>query len=274
MLKKTLTILLLSLLFSCSKDDNTPEPENPAKSEFRIKQVIYPNGTLEYEYNAQNKIAKITNPNGSFRKYEYNTKGQILSFQRLGNIDPTDNNRVDYVYNSDGIKMEEITTESGSKYKYVYTNSNGLPVESRYYNWNTTTNLWVESTGSKITYIYNSNNKVLRTQGENYYALNAYDSRGNTTEYKQYSKKSDATYFLSYQVNQNFDDKKAIAYNPFTNVTINNILDFISKTYLENGFLSNQSSGTYLYEYNEAGYVTKQSYNGALFATFTLEKVN
>ena len=274
-LKKTLTILLLTCIISCSKDDNTPPPENPGQNVYRIKQAIFANTTYDYEYNAQNKVSKITYTGGSFEKFTYNSQGFILTFESAGNVNISQNSITNYVYDASSIKIEEITIRgNGSKYKFVYTNSNGLPVESRYYNWNTTTNLWVESIPGKVTYIYNSNNKVIRTQTDSYYVLYAYDSRGNSNEYKQYNKKTDGTYFLSYQVNYTFDDKKAIDYGPLTNANKNNNLDFLSKTYLENGSLSNQSSESYSYEYKEAGYVTKQYYNGTLYTTFILEKIN
>ncbi len=274
-LKKILSILLLTFLVSCSKDDNTAAPENPALNVYRIKQAIFATTTMDYEYSAQNKVSKIANTGGGFEKFTYNSQGSILTYENSGYVNINQNSITNYVYDASGVKIEEITIRgNGNKYKFVYTNSNGLPIESRYYNWNTTTNLWVESTGNRVTYIYNSNNKVIRTQADNYYSLYTYDSRGNTTEYKQYTKKTDGTYFLSSQVNYTFDDKKAIDYGPFTSTNNkNNIVDFLSKTYLENGSLSNQSSGTYLYEYNEPGYVTKQYYNGTLIATIILEKI-
>lgn len=275
-LKNTLIILLLTFIISCSKDENTPASENPALNVYRIKQVIFPSTTtMDYEYNAQNKVSKIAYTTGIFEKYTYNSQGSILTYEASGYVSISQNSITNYVYDSSGVKIEEITVRgNGNKYKFVYTNNNGLPIEFKNYTWNTTTNLWVESTGSRLTYIYNSNNQVTRTQADSYYVLNAYDSRGNSNEYKLYNKKSDGTYFLSNQVNYTYDDKKAINYGPFTNGNKNNITDYLSKTYLENGSLSDQSSGSYSYEYNEASYVTKQYYNGALNATFSLDKIN
>lgn len=274
-LKNILSILLLLFIVSCSKDDNTPAPENTALNVYRIKQAIFASTTTDYEYNAQNKVSKIAYTGGGFEKFTYNSQGSILTYENSGYVNISQNSITNYVYDASGIKIEEITIRgNGNKYKFVYTNNNGLPIESRYYNWNTTTNLWVESTGNRVTYIYNSNNKVTRTQADSYYALYAYDSRGNTTESKQYTKKTDGTYFLSSQINYTFDDKKAIDYGPFTSTNNkNNIVDYLSKTYLENESLSNQSSESYSYEYNQAGYVTKQHYNGTLNATFILEKI-
>ena len=259
-------------IISCSKDDN-----NPTLNVYRIKQIINSSdGSKEsFEYNAQNKVTQIAYKEGIFITYTYNSQGLMLTSENSGYVNISQNSITNYVYDTSGIKIEEIRIQgNGNKYKYVYTNSNGLPIESRYYNWNKATNNWVESTSVKLIYVYNSNNQVIKTLKESSYDLNAYDSRGNLNEKKSYYKKSDGTYYFAFQDNNTFDDKKAINYGSFSGGDKNNIVDHLSKTYLENGSLSNQYSVSYSYEYNEAGYVTKKYNNGTLVATFILEKIN
>jgi len=275
--KQLLGFLLLTIMISCSKDDVPAPIPNPADATYRIKQETYAasGNSNTYEYNAQNKMTKSNNNNGSFIKWNYNSQGQIVSQENAGNVDASYNNIRNYVYNASGAKIEEINTRGdGSKTKYVYkNNSNNLPITFKYYDWNTTTNTWIESTSSNAVYTYNNNNQIIRFQRESDYYLTSYDARGNQNENKQYNKKADGSFYLSYQSNRTFDDKKIPQTSPIP-YGVNNFIDIIGKNFLEDGSLGSQSSVTFSYEYNEAGYVTKQFYNGVLSVIYILEKVN
>ena len=275
--KHILGFLLLIIMISCSKDDAPAPIPNPADAIYRIKQTTYPlsGNSSTYEYNAQNKMTKRNNYDGSFIKWNYNSQGQLVSQENGGNVDVSYNSMQNYVYNATGAKIEDIYTRGdGTKYKFVYTNnSNNLPITLKYFYLNITTNTWIESASNNVVYTYNNNNQIIRLQRESDYYLNAYDSRGNQNENRQYNKKPDGSFYLRYQSNSTYDDKKTPQTNPIA-YGVNNAIDAVSKTFLEDGSLSNQSSTTFTYEYNEAGYVTKQFYNGVLNVTYTLEKIN
>lgn len=291
-MKNIITILLLTLIVSCSKDDAATEPTpNPADAVYRIKQKIFAsNGnTVNYEYTPDNKISKLTYPAGRFEKYNYNSQGLLLSFQAGGNAPGGPSNyTTNFLYNSSGIRTEIISSylddagQPAGKQKTTYqVNAQGLPAETRNYNWNVTTSLWIE--GSFYTkQTYNANKQLTKIETFNSasfstrYSEYGYDSKGNTNEYKEYKRKPDNSFYLSYQYNATFDDKKVIQnfsfYNDFFQV--NNTIDAIAKEFATDGSVSNQSSATYSYEYNEAGYVTKVFYNGVLSTTYILEKVS
>lgn len=274
-------ILLLSILpiISCSKDDDnsTPTP-NPADSVYRVTEVRNASGVVSasYIYNTQGKMSKAVFSNGVFSNYSYNAQGLLITNEYAGAVNPDDNYTTNYVYDAAGAKIEEIATRSnGSKYKTIYTNnSSGLPTESNYFVWNTATSSWNESANNRYLYFYNGRNQLVRFQRTTGYFLSPYDDRGNNIEYKQYNKKADGSYYVRYQNNITFDDKKATILNPFKPENPNNYLTFSSKTFAEDGTISNQtSSPPYSYEYNEADYVTKQFINGVLNGTYILEKV-
>jgi YD repeat-containing protein len=291
-MKNILNILLLTLLVSCSKDDATTEPTtNPADAVYRIKQKIFAgNGiTVNYEYTPQNKINKITYPDGRFEKYNYNSQGLLLSFQVGGNAPGGPSNySTNFLYDATGARTETIATylndagQIAGKQKITYlVNADGFPIETRNYSWNMTTSLWVQgNTYTKQT--YNPNRQLTKTETFNSasfstgYTNYTHDTKGNANEYKEYKRKPDNSFYLSYQYNATFDDKKIIQnfsfYNDFFQV--NNTIDAIAKEFATDGSVSNQSSATYSYEYNEAGYVTKVFYNGVLSTTYMLEKVN
>ena len=279
--------LVLGLTTACSKDDPTAPIPNSTEAVYRIKQkTIASNGNvINYEYTPQNQISKITYPNGKIEKYNYNSQGVLLSFQVSGNPPGGPNNyTANYLYNTTGIKTEELFNnlddagQPSSKQKIEYqTNTQGLPTKTTYYNWNSTNSLWVLSNYFVST--YNDKKQLLKNDYYNstgFSTLNysfTYDSKGNKNESKEYQRKPDNSFYLSYQFNVTFDDKKAIQ-NFNGQSDANNTIDMVSKTFAVDGSVSNQNSATQSYEYNEAGYVTKIFYNGVLSATYNLEKVN
>lgn len=291
-LKKIIFLLSITTILSCSNDDNntTPTP-NTDNATYRIKQkTIVSNGSMvNYEYTPDNKISKLTYPGGRFEKYNYNSQGLLLSFQVGGHAPGGPNNYTsNFLYNATGARTETISTylddagQMASKQKTTYlVNAQGLPTETRYYSWNIATSLWVEynyytkqeyNNNKQLSKIETFNNVSFSTD----YATYTYDLKGNNIESKAYKRKPDNSFYLSYQYNATFDDKKVIQLfgtsNDINNV--NNSIDAVAKTYAIDGSVSNQSAATYSYEYNEAGYVTKEFYNGSLQATYILEKVN
>lgn len=269
-------LLLLAIIISCSKDEATP---NPTDGVYRVKEILAANGTVSatYIYNTQGKMTKAIFANGVFNNYTYNAQDLLIAYEYAGAVNPDDNYTANYIYDATGAKTEEIATRSnGSKFKTIYTNnSSGLPTESNYFVWNTVTSSWNESADNRYLYFYNGRNQLVRFQRTTDYFLSAYDDRGNQIEYKQYRKKADGTYYLTFQNNTSYDNKKAIVTSPFKQENPNNYLTGSSKSFAEDGTITNETSGAaYSYEYNEAGYATKLFINGVLNATYILEKVN
>lgn len=272
-IQNILTILLFTLIVSCSKDDNAFAP-NTSEAVYRIMKTEFASGlSSTFEYDTQNRITNITSSDGSFEKYNYNSQGQIISYEQGGQSNPFYNSITNYFYNQSAIKIEEIKTQStGEKTKYVYTNNSiGLPTSSNYYLWKTSSSTWIEDLSQNSTYTYNSSNQLIKLEQESQYFLSSYDTRGNLNESKQYNKKADGSYYLNTHLNSTYDDKKGIGNSPFPNK--NNMINDGYKTYTQNGTLLSQYAALYSYQYNEAGYVTKQFLNGVLYATYTLEKV-
>jgi hypothetical protein len=266
-----ITLFAVAILFatSCKKD------RNESGGNYRIKQILYNSGeTATYQYNKQNQITRIDYPGGYFEKAVYNSSGWLTAYEVGGYSSPSQNYKRDYVYNPAGIIQEEITTYgTGDKYKIIYAITNGLQTGYKYYSW--TGADWKEGSINNVTFSYNGSNQQIKIQSASQYILYAYDERGNVNNIKNYLMKSDNSGFYLYSTSvRTYDNKKQIDASiiKYTRAK-NNYLDIVATTYVENGMIDQQSTSTYSYEYNDAGYVTKRFLNGVLQATYTLEKI-
>jgi hypothetical protein len=269
---KKLQITLFAILFAtaCSKD------KDGSNENYRVKQTVYNNSstTDTYENNNQNQITRINHSGGTFERAVYNLTGKLASYEVGGNPTLHHNYIQSYIYNPAGIVQEQITTYGdGEKYKFVYTIANGLQTGYKTYSWKG--GAWSENTSSAVTYSYNGANQLIKIQNENYYNLYAYDERGNRNSNKNYQMKSDNSgFYLSKVVLYTFDNKKSIDVSIIKSTfSKNNYLEFVDTNYGENGMINSQSTTTFSYEYNAAGYVTKFFHGGVLYATYTLEKI-
>jgi YD repeat-containing protein len=272
-----LAVTLIIILSSCSKSENDSIPI-PAEAIYRIKEISGQNGVVvsRYTYNTAGKLEKIAFNNGQFLSYEYNTKGLLILAESAGNPNPTENNSLNYTYDVNGVKTEQINKQNNINYsKIVYTiNSSGLPTESKLYYWYVSSSSWIEDINQKRLYFYNAKNQLIRNQKPVDYALFLYDERGNLIESKSFFQQANGIYILSFQDNLTFDDKKSHNLYPELDKQINNQLIKTSKLFDQDGNVTSQSQTNSTYDYNEAGYVTKMFTNGALTAIYTLEKMN
>jgi YD repeat-containing protein len=266
-----LTLFAAAILFatSCKKD------RNESDGNYRIKKILYSSGdSVTIGYNNQNQINRKDYANGNFEWAVYNSTGQITSYELGGSPIPSQNYSMVYVYHPAGILQEEITTlGNGVKYKFVYTITNNLQTEPKFYTW--TGGAWKEIVSNSTVYTYNDNKQRIKIQQANGYQLWRYDEKGNLNDVRFYQMKFDNSgFYLSASTTYTFDDKKAIDAN-FTKSSYikNNYLDAVSRSYAENGTVNTQHASTYSYEYNDAGFVTKRFRNGVLESTYTLEKI-
>ncbi len=273
-LKTILVLAFIAILSSCSKDDAT---SNPADGVYRLKE--YRNASnvavISYQYNAQNKITKMVYASGSFANYSYNTAGLIITEEFGGNINPADNGVTNIVYDTTGAKIEVTSTRNNdlTKVKVVYTNnSSGLPTGYKYFNWNTATSTWVASPSNDALYFYNTTYQEIRFQRATDYTIYTYDDRGNQNSARRYRIDAINGNYVSYQANSTYDDKKYNLISPDYK-QINNALTYNAKSLNQAGVASQEVSGNNTYEYNEAGYPTKQFTNGVLSVIYVLEKV-
>ena len=281
-----ITLLLLTLLFSCSKDEltnPTPQSNNNKQSskEFArnaatlhlIKRIEYQSGiTEEYKYNEQNKVIAMQSSDGVHYEYSYDTKGLLEYSIFVNNNTPNESFYTKYDYNNFGTKVEQLTKyKNGNVYKTKFIiNDNQLPIEEIRYMVNTTTDVW----GTPEIYKHYYNGKQLeRTVYSDGYTFYYYDSNDNVIERKTYIKKLFANgFYLNSHTLMSFDNKKQIQYDGVEYYK-NNLTDYQSETYFEAGGLDQVYSGTNSYSYNNDDYVTEQFINGVLHATYTLEKV-
>jgi hypothetical protein len=285
-MKTKLCILLLAVAICGCKKKSTSDDINPdiapVEKKYRIKEVNYfystGNEKVNYEYNDKSQISKITYGDGSKNLFTYNATGKLIKAESIENVILSHNYSIVYSYDNAGIKLEQIqtATSSGSKNKTTYTISNGVTTGFKYYTWNNTNNTWLIDSNNIATYVLDSQNRIIRQNYKNRYSLSAYDERGNIITRKSFEKKSTNpnSYYMYFMSNRMFDDKKFIFDSPDApTYKVNNLLEQTYTYYLENGNIDNQQTSTLSYEYNEAGYVTKQFYNGSLNAIFTLEEV-
>jgi hypothetical protein len=281
---KCLVIILLAM--ACNKTENP----SPANGEYRIKQRTTNSGsTVTYEYTANNLLSKKTYNGEWSEKSLYNSQDKLISFQVSGHAPGGPSNySSSFVYSSAGAISEIISTylddasQEAGKQKITYkTNTDGLPIEIRFFNWNKNTATWTDgSLIVKLSYneakqpvkIETFNNLNFSTGATTY----SYDPKGNQNEIKEYRRKPDNAFYLYYQYNATYDDKKAIAITsvyPEYYHNKNNPVDITSKTFGTDGTISSQNAVTYTYLYNEKGYVTQRSNNGTVIDTYILEKV-
>ncbi|MGL4632162.1 MAG: hypothetical protein ACRCVT_13240 [Leadbetterella sp.] len=272
--KQTKLVLAGLILLLACKTKNVSSDTTGGSDAYRIKKIEYVAGSTDtYTYNAESKITQINKGAGAFLKFSYDTQGKMTSEEHRGNPDGEENFLTTYSYSSSGYLTEQITTyEDGSKERLVYTNnSSGLPTNIKHYKGSKSSTAWVESPNDHEDYVYNSSNQCTRNNRSFDYDLNAYDSKGNLTETKQYYKKSNGSYYLNNQTNISYDDKKAIQDLPEIKL-INNPLETKIKHWEEDGSADDPITLKSSYEYNSDGYVTKRFEGGALYATYTLEK--
>ena len=281
-----ITLLLLTLLFSCSKDElinPTPQSNNNKQSNkefarnaaplYLIKRIEYQNGITEkYKYNEQNKVIAMQSSDGVHYEYSYDTKGLLEYSLFVNNNTPNESFYTKYDYNNFGTKVEQLTKyKNGNVYKIKFIiNDDQLPIEEIRYMVNTTTGVW----GSPEIYKHYYNGKQLeRTVYSDGYTFYYYDSNENVIERKTYIKKLFANgFYLNSHTLMFFDNKKQVQYDGVEYYK-NNPTDYISETYFEAGGVDQVYSGTNSYSYNNDDYVTEQFINGVLHATYTLEKV-
>ena len=279
-LKTIFALAFIAILSSCSKDGDTTTPTpspNPADAVYRVKEYRDASNVavISYLYNAQNKMTKVVYAGGSFVNYTYNTAGLLITEEYGGNINSANNGVTSYVYDTTGAKIESVSTRNNglSKGKFVYTNnSSGLPTGYKYFNWNAATSTWVASPSNDGLYFYNTNNQEIRFQRATDYTIYTYDDRGNQNSARRYTIDAINGNYLSYQANSTYDDKKYNVIDP-NYKQINNALTANAKSLNQAGVASQEVSGNNTYEYNEAGYPTKQFTNGVLSVIYVLEKV-
>jgi hypothetical protein len=311
-----LTICFTSLLLfmSCSKNDSD-DASNPKNFQYRIKDIIYPNGGTSYTYNSQNQVLKTTilGSTGSYN-YQYDSNGFLTLFEIKDYPAPSlsVNKKITYTNNSQGKVLESIsenyngTVRKKSVYNYVGTNLDNIQVTS----FDFATQTWNPS--SKINYTYNAagletssleydfesftQTWVIKTTiNRTYNALNLkesvntinsdgteeelvynYDATGKNNILKIYRKLNGNTPKKIFaETTYVYDIVKPVPYK-YIDDKFNKFqwLNISSKYYDQNGNYSSTITTVKKYEYNEAGYVTKEFENGNLKGTYILEKIN
>ena len=226
---KITTVLLLTIsLFSCSKDDSTPE-----KKYLLEKYSSSTTGLIQkFTFNSQNQLSSIEN-------YQNNT------IQNVGYITYNNDNKIDRLTFSD--HYVKITYNSDGKVE-KYTNYTINP--------NLTETL---SSSSEFSY---STNKITNLNRDETNTLTSkqeviYNSEGNITEIKNYSVdvQNPNGLYTGSKFYSNYDDKK----NLVSSLPSEIFIGFVSKNNARTYTNSNNTTTNYLFEYNEAGYLTKKS---------------
>lgn len=204
---------------------------------------------IKEENNEIYKIYKIksTNEEGNIIITEINYKNNLLDFiKEVHNSNETIIEN--YNYNTNG-QIISITSDSGFENTFSYTGSN---ITKQNY-----------SNDSYDEYTYDSNNnvkskKIYRNNQFLFELLYEYDNKNNMVKITELNSGQTSTSM------QTFDDKK----NPFLNVLPKELL-VINQLNGENNVLKSYDDETFVYEYNDKDYPTKQT----IFESGNLESV-
>lgn len=194
---------------------------------------------IKEENNEIYKIYKIksTNEEGNIIITEINYKNNLLDFiKEVHNSNETIIEN--YNYNTNG-QIISITSDSGFENTFSYTGSN---ITKQNY-----------SNDSYDEYTYDSNNnvkskKIYRNNQFLFELLYEYDNKNNMVKITELNSGQTSTSM------QTFDDKK----NPFLNVLPKELL-VINQLNGENNVLKSYDDETFVYEYNDKDYPTKQT---------------
>jgi RHS repeat-associated protein len=135
----------------------------------QVKTVTDSNGITTYEYDGQNRITKITNPQGNTIVYTYDSVGNRTS---VVNTVGTTSSTTTYAYDPVTNQLNSISNPDGSTASYTYNangntltkvekNSSGNTTSTASYEYNTNNQLTkvTKSNGDVIEFTYDGNNK-------------------------------------------------------------------------------------------------------------------
>jgi YD repeat-containing protein len=277
-LKHILLLVVFTTIFSCSKNDDAPDPKT---FQYRLKEVLDTNNlvSLTYEYNNQNQVIKKTQRNSTPETYLYDSRGYLVQ-----EIDIS-GNRITYVRDANGILLEKIKYQNNTQrplYKTIYTNNTaGYVIESKEYNYKLASSSYEFEYNT--LYTYNSKNQLITEETPEFMSNNnlvlsrsynyEYDDRGNQTIRKtKVARVSGGNLFITSQSKYVFDNIKPIDY-PNSTLSKNNLIEYQDTNYLQDGTVATQYTTIINNTYNEAGYLIKASQPlGSL--TYVLEKIN
>jgi YD repeat-containing protein len=265
--------------------DATPDATSvdapPVAVRYRPTTATWPRGswlyfaglTVSYQYDAEGKMIREENSDGSYYSYTYDSLGHPSVYEYNRSVRPSENFRRIFTYDAAGVVAIDLQTRNGiNERRVINTISDGAITEYEYYDWNVSMSAWTFSYSAKN--MYNSKKQITKITSADFYGDYEYDDRGNLNKTRLYRRNSSTSpYYPTFGEDSVFDTNKVYRrpVQAFREISNNNVISLTEMRYSPDGTFTS-ASVTYSYDANDQGYVTKAHRNGTLEVSYALEK--